>query len=153
MGLGLGLVIRNHNGDFIAAISQGIGNITNPEMAETLVFRCAVHFATQLSYNQVIVVSDFLSPINKLRAPSRDQSHTGIIVEDIRWRSTTFAIVFLFKHASRKCNQVAHVLAKSAILISKSVWFNVPLILSWLNFVTVTPTFYKNSKICATRSA
>jgi hypothetical protein len=50
--MGLGLVIRNHNDDFIAAASQEIENITNPESVETLAFRRAVQFATQLSYNK-----------------------------------------------------------------------------------------------------
>jgi hypothetical protein len=126
LGLGLGLVIRNHKGDFIVAIRQGIEKITNPELAEMLAFRWAVHFATQLSYNQVIVVSDCLTLINKLDAPCRDRSHTRIIIEDIKCMSSTFSITFLFKHVSEKCNEVAHVLAKSAGCLDKSVWFNVP---------------------------
>jgi hypothetical protein len=127
LDLGLGLVIRNHKGDFIVAIRQGIEKITNSELAEMLAFRRAVHFATQLSYNQVIVVSDCLSLINKLNAPSRDRSHTGIIIEDIKCMSCTFSITFLFKHVSGKCNHVAHVLAKSVGCLDESVWFNVPL--------------------------
>jgi hypothetical protein len=124
--MGLSLVFRNHNDDFIIAIKQGIEKITNPEFAEMLAFRRVVHFATQLSYNQVIVVSDCLSLINKLNAPSRDRSHTGIIVEDIKCMSSTSSIAFSFKHVSRKCNQVAHILANSAGRLDKSVWFNVP---------------------------
>jgi hypothetical protein len=124
--MGLSLVFRNHNDDFIIAIKQGIEKITNPEFAEMLAFRRVVHFATQLSYNQVIMVSDCLSLINKLNAPSRDRSHTGIIVEDIKCMSSTSSIAFSFKHVSRKCNQVAHILANSAGRLDKSVWFNVP---------------------------
>jgi hypothetical protein len=41
--MGLGLAIRNYNGDFIAAISQGIENITNKEMVKMLAFRRVVH--------------------------------------------------------------------------------------------------------------
>jgi hypothetical protein len=37
--MSLDVVIRNHNGDFIAAASQGIENITNPELVETFAFR------------------------------------------------------------------------------------------------------------------
>jgi hypothetical protein len=73
----------------------------------------------------VIVVSDCLSLINKLKAPCRDRSHTGIIVEDIKRLSRASPIVFYFNHVSRKCNQVARVLAKSAGLLCE-FWFNVP---------------------------
>jgi hypothetical protein len=124
--MGLGLVIRNHNDDFIAAANQGIENITNPELAETLAFRYALQFTTQLTYNQVIIVFDFLSLINELKAPSRDRSHTGIIIEDIKCLSSASSIAFSFNHVSRMCNLVAHILAKSTGLLCKSVWFNVP---------------------------
>ena len=44
--IGLDLVIRNHFGEFIAAVSQGIEKITNPKLAKTIAFRRAVQFAT-----------------------------------------------------------------------------------------------------------
>jgi hypothetical protein len=36
--MGLGFVIRNHKGDFLAAVRQGFDKITNPEMAETIAY-------------------------------------------------------------------------------------------------------------------
>jgi hypothetical protein len=105
MGMVLGLVIRNHNGGFIAAVRHGIENITNPELTEMLAFRRGVQFTTQLSYNQVIVVSDCLSLINKLKAPSKDRSHTRIIIEDIKLcLSRASSIALSFNHVSGKCN-------------------------------------------------
>jgi hypothetical protein len=47
-------------------------------------------------------------------------------IEDIKCLSRASSIAFSFNHVSRKCNQVAHVLAKSAGLLCDSVWFNVP---------------------------
>jgi hypothetical protein len=40
--MGLGFVIRNHRGDFLAAVRQGFDKITNLEMVETIDFRRAV---------------------------------------------------------------------------------------------------------------
>jgi hypothetical protein len=83
-------------------------------------------FTTQLSYNKVIVVCNCLSLINKLKASSRDRSHIGIIVDDIKCLSRASSIAFSFNHASRMCNQVAHVLAKSAGLLCESVGLMYP---------------------------
>ena len=82
----------------------------------------------------MIVAPDGLSLINKLQARFRDRSNTGMIIEDIKYLSRASSIVFSFTHVSRKCNQVAHVLAKSAGVLSESVLFDVPpdLILSKL---------------------
>jgi hypothetical protein len=124
--MGLGLVIRNHNGEFIAAVRQGFGGITNPELAESIAFRHAVQFASKLPYNQIMVALDCLSLINKLQARSRDRSHTGIVVEDIKQLGRASSVAFSFTHVSRICNQVAHVLVKSASTLCESVWLDVP---------------------------
>jgi hypothetical protein len=82
--MGLGFVIRNHKGDFLAAVRQGFDKITNPKMAETIAFRHAVQFALQLPHNKALVAFDCLLLINKLHRQTVDRSHTGIIVEDIK---------------------------------------------------------------------
>jgi hypothetical protein len=65
--MGLGFIIRNHRGDFLAAVRQGFDKITNPEMEETIDFRHAVQFALQLPHNKLLVASDCLPLINKLQ--------------------------------------------------------------------------------------
>jgi hypothetical protein len=69
---------------------------------------------------------DCLSLINKLQARSRDRSHTGIVVEDIKQLGRASSVAFSFTHVSRICNQVAHVLVKSASTLCESVWLDVP---------------------------
>jgi hypothetical protein len=83
--MGLGFDIKNHRGDFFAAVRQGFDKITNPEMAETIAFRRAIQFALQLPHNKV--ASDCLPLINKLQRQTVDHSHTGIIVEDIKLKT------------------------------------------------------------------
>ena len=94
-------------------------------MAETIAFRRAVQFALQLPHNQVLVASDCLPLINKLRGRTIDRSHTEIIVEDIKKMRRESSVVFSFIHVTRTCNQVAHILAKSARHLSESIWYDV----------------------------
>jgi hypothetical protein len=72
------------------------------------------------------VASDCLSLINKLKSHNMDRSHTGIIIEDIKLLMRTSSVIFSFIHVIRLCNQVAHVLARSADQIVESVWFDSP---------------------------
>ena len=125
--MGLGILARDHNGDFIAACRQGVDNIVDPEMAEAVAFRRAINFAVQLPFKQVIIASDCLSLILKLRRVVKDRSHIAIIIQDIKEsvRSST-DVVFSFTRVSRCCNVVAHVLAKSADQTNESIWHYVP---------------------------
>ena len=74
--MGLGIVIRDHKGDFLVACKQGIDRIINPELAEAIAFRRAILFASELSYNRAIVATDCLSLIRKLQSQDMDRSHT-----------------------------------------------------------------------------
>jgi hypothetical protein len=125
--MGLGFIIRNHRGDFLAAVRQGFDKITNPEMEETIDFRHAVQFALQLPHNKLLVASDCLPLINKLQRQIVDRSHTVIIIEDIKKLRRALSVGFSFIHVSRSCNQVAHALAKSASYLNDFVWYDVPL--------------------------
>ncbi|TVU12715.1 hypothetical protein EJB05_46370, partial [Eragrostis curvula] len=86
----------------------------------------AIHFALQLPYNQVVVATDCLSLINKLRSSTVDRSHTGIIIEDIKQTKRVSSVVLSFIHVSRNSNEVAHALAKTADHLYESVWYDVP---------------------------
>ena len=111
--MGLGIVIRNHRGEFIAACRQGIDKITSPELAEATTFRRAILFASGLPYKQVIIATDCLSLIKKLRSVAIDRSFTGTITQDIK-KAASASTVLSFIYVNRWCNEVAHVLARSA---------------------------------------
>ncbi|KAK3164390.1 hypothetical protein QOZ80_1AG0017010 [Eleusine coracana subsp. coracana] len=95
-------------------------------MVETIAFRRAIHFAMQFPFRKVMMATDCLLLINKLRSRTVDRSHTGIIIEDIKQAKRVSPVVFSFIHVSRNCNEVAHILAKSADHLYESVWFDVP---------------------------
>jgi ribonuclease HI len=135
--MGWGIVIRNHRGDFLAASRQGMDKITNPELAEAIAFRQALLFVSGLPYSYVIIASDCLSLVHKLRSGYKDRSHTGIIVEDTKKAICVSSAVFSFIHVSRWCNEVAHVLARSAHHLSQSCWFHVAPSFYGLPFVRI----------------
>jgi hypothetical protein len=99
--------------------------ITNPELAEAIAFKQALLFVSGLPSGHVIIASDCLSLVQKLRSGYKDRSHIGIIVEDIKKATCVSSVVFSFIHVSRWCNEVAHVLARSTHQLSQSCWFHV----------------------------
>lgn len=116
--MGVGVVIRYHNGDFLAAYSQVHevhDQIMTPEIAEAHAVRCAVALARGEGLDKVILVSDCLSVIQRINAPGRDRSLIGVVIEDIKTLSRMFSSV-TFRHVSRLCNNSAHILARRAEL-------------------------------------
>ena len=123
--MGLGIVCRNHRGEFLAACRQGFDKITNPELAEAIAFRQAILFASRLPYKQVIIATDCLSLIKKLQSKAIDRSFTGSITQDINKAASASSVVFSFIYVNRWCNEVAHVLTRSANRLSQCVWLYV----------------------------
>jgi hypothetical protein len=64
--MGVGIVIKDHRGDFLAACRQGIKKVSCPQMAKALALRRAIQFASELHYDQAMVATDCLSLIQKL---------------------------------------------------------------------------------------
>ena len=50
--MGIGLVIRDHRANFLAACRQGFDRITEPEITEAIAFRHAVYFVSALPYHK-----------------------------------------------------------------------------------------------------
>jgi hypothetical protein len=122
--MGLGAVIRDHKGSFLAACRQSISRVTEPEVAEAIALRHVVRFVSSLSFNKVIIASDCLSVVQKLHSNGKDRSLVASIVEDIKQEAKFSLKDLSFIHVSRCCNVVAHVLARSTGQCSDSVWFH-----------------------------
>jgi hypothetical protein len=122
--MGVGCVIGDHNGRFLAATSQGNERITEPELAEALAVRCALKFIFDQSWKKVIIALDCLNLVRKLRAKGMDRSHVGAIVQDIKKMADNLEEIS-FVYDSRCCNQAAHILARSVEqTTSSSVWLD-----------------------------
>jgi hypothetical protein len=62
--MGVGIVVRDHRGDFIAACCQLIQRFDDPELDEAIAVRRAVSFTLEHDVQQVIIASDFLTEKN-----------------------------------------------------------------------------------------
>ena len=84
----------------------------------------ALIFAEDSGFQKILVETDCASLISKIKSKVDDRSHTGVVVFDIKNRAPRF-LSCCFTHVSRRCNEAAHVLAKSAEHDEGSCWFNV----------------------------
>jgi ribonuclease HI len=115
--MGVGIVIRDHNGIFLSACCQVLNEVTMPELAEALAIRSAVTLARDEGFDKIKLVSDCLSVVQRIGTASRDRSIVGVVVEDIKSLAKSFLSV-QFSHVSRSCNNSAHSLARRAELSS-----------------------------------
>ena len=118
-----GVVIRDHQGMVQAASRGYFARIQNPEVAEAMALRQALFLARERGMQRIMVASDCLSLINKIKEPNLDRSPTGAIVHDIKNWATKF-MSCRFTHVYRSCNLAAHTLARSAEYDGRSCWFN-----------------------------
>ena len=97
----------------------------DPELAEALAVRHAVVYAEDMNLQHVIVASDCLNVVRKIKAPGMDRSLVGPIIRDIKKlvRGTSF----VFIHVPRGCNEAAHVIARLAHQNAGFIWsYNAP---------------------------
>ena len=123
--MGVGLVVRDHRGDFIAACCQLIQRFDDTELAEAIAIRRAVSFSSEQNLQQVVVGSDCLSVIKKIKSKVHDRSHVAVIIQDVRNLISENPSV-TFTYVSRWCNEAAHVIAKQADVFKDVIWFNEP---------------------------
>ena len=119
---GFGVVICDHRGRVLAGNRGYFERIQIPEVAEAMALRQALILANNLNIPNIMVASDCLSLINKVKGLV-DRSPIGAIVHDIRKCATKFGSC-TFIHVNRTCNEAAHVLAKSAEHDVWSCWIN-----------------------------
>jgi hypothetical protein len=68
--MGIGVVIGDHTGACLTACSELLNEVTMPELAEALALRRAIALAGEEGFNKVMVVSDSLSLVQRLRSPA-----------------------------------------------------------------------------------
>ena len=118
---GIGVVIRDCNGNIIGALSQK-SLPQSIEHAEALVASWAVAFARELSLFKVIFEGDCRRIIKAIN--TKEPCHTlfGHIIEEI-WSLTPSLMTCNFQHVKREGNNLAHVLARRAVVSTDTdVW-------------------------------
>jgi ribonuclease HI len=119
--MGIGVVVRDHQGTFVASCGEHRDEVTNAELAEALALRRVVAFACDEGYSRVIFASDCQSVINRVNAGMMDRSCYGPVIEDVKRLARSF-VSCSFKHVYRVANVVAHVLARRCEFSVDAVW-------------------------------
>jgi hypothetical protein len=122
--MGMGVMICDHNGIRAAACSERNNEVVTPEIAEAVAMCRAISLANDEGYDKIIIISDCLSVVKRVRAESQDRSICGPVIHDIRNISKTFTSCS-FHHVNRALNVVAYCLAKLSESIICSVWCGV----------------------------
>ena len=119
---GLGVVIRDCNGNIIAALSQKIKLPHSVESVEALAAHKAVIFVKELSIFKVVEEGNCLRVVQALKALDRCKTLYGNVIEDTHSQGVTLQHC-QFQHVRRDGNKLAHALARRAVLSADiDVW-------------------------------
>ncbi|KAK9270392.1 hypothetical protein L1049_025971 [Liquidambar formosana] len=121
--VGFGVIIRDWEGQPIAAASKRLDGSFSATLVEAMAFRFAVELAHDLGLQSVTVEGDNLEVVQALATSVELLSPLGLIVEDILHDAAQFFSDVSFSHIQRDGNMVAHGLARHArFLEDLSVW-------------------------------
>lgn len=110
--MGMGFVARNHLGECMFAGSEQLQGFSEPELAEALAIRRALEVCRSEGCSSIVLASDCLSMVNKIKSTAQDRSRVGAVVSDIKSLASGFTQCS-FLHVRRGMNVAAHKLARS----------------------------------------
>ena len=120
--MGIGVVVRDHHREIIAALKRRETGSPESIQAEFVGALMAAEFSRDLGLQDLILEGDSISIVNVLRSSVPNWSPFGQIIEDacgILFSRRSWDVM----HVKREANMVAHFLAKNAILTSQEeVW-------------------------------
>ena len=112
---GIGVVIRNDEGEVLGALSEKIALPGSVVTVEMLAARRAVHFALEIGISHSVFEVDSEIIDKALSTDVTPFSSFGHIVEDTKSIASSL-VNFSFSHTRRQGNFVAHALARRARL-------------------------------------
>ncbi|XVF19688.1 hypothetical protein REPUB_Repub11eG0132100 [Reevesia pubescens] len=129
--MGIGVDIRNYEGEVLALLSRKILMPADPFTAKCLALKESLRFALDIGIYEIEVEGDSSLVISAIKGNMEDHSLAGGIVELVKKSLQKFRSVRLL-HVKRSGNVMAHVLAKHAKKIDTfHVWIEeVPSFLS-----------------------
>jgi ribonuclease HI len=110
---GIGVIIRNHQGEVMGALSQRIPYPHSVEAVEASAARSAIQFAKDLGFMNIDLEGDSTSIVEAILLTTPCSTIYGNIIEDIRQIARGLQSV-QFLHIKREGNVMAHLLAKRA---------------------------------------
>ncbi|XP_057809003.1 uncharacterized protein LOC131023477 [Salvia miltiorrhiza] len=124
--MGLGLVIRNHAGDFMIGKSIKVAGVRSVDEGELMGIKEALSWIKEQGLVHGIVESDSKRAIDVIRSRARNLSEIGIIANSCREELITLP-GFIIRHVKRDRNVIAHHFARAARDIdSHHVWNEPP---------------------------
>ncbi|KAL5812772.1 hypothetical protein ACOSQ3_027722 [Xanthoceras sorbifolium] len=119
--VGLGAVVRDHQGLFMAGLSRKLVGSISIEVAEATVLLNGIHLAFESGFKRLVVESDAKNLVSYISSNSPHQSEVGLIISDILVLCHDADVVFSF--VPRSANYVAHALARNSFTIDDiSIW-------------------------------
>ncbi|KAK9272861.1 hypothetical protein L1049_003239 [Liquidambar formosana] len=112
--VGLGVVVRDFEGQLIAAASKRMDGLFPPAQVEAVAMCFAMDFVRDQSLRSVIMEGDNLEVVRGINSYGMDLSPVGLIIEDIQCKAKTLFESVVFSHVGRIGNTVAHGLAHFA---------------------------------------
>ena len=116
----IGVVVRDSEGEIIAALSQKIREPHSMDATEALACRRAVVFARELSLFSVIVEGDSMRVMQAASNKRQNLTLFGHVIKEIHDSCSSFTMIS-FQHVRREGNKLAHALARRAILSADTV--------------------------------
>ena len=113
---GIGVVIRDSNGDVLTSCSKKIPQAYKAEEIEALAAFKALSFAFVLGFSSAILEGDSLGLIQALKSEERSLSPMGLLIEDVKVLANNF-VRLLYSHVKRNDNRVAHSLDRNVLCI------------------------------------
>ena len=110
---GIGVIIRDSNGEVIAAMFERIRLPTTVLEVEMLACRRAVTFAIEVGIQDIPFEGDSLTVIRAINSGGASEAPYDNLLEDILVSVSSFSLV-VFEHVKRTCNRVVDALAKKA---------------------------------------
>ena len=108
---GIGVVIRNGDGQVMASLSQQIPLPSTVIEVEALAACRALILEQEIGFTRVVLEGDSQTLITALKTDSHTLAHFGHIVQDIQYLASSLSDVS-YSHVRNQCNTVAHSLAR-----------------------------------------
>ncbi|GMI66103.1 hypothetical protein HRI_000279600 [Hibiscus trionum] len=105
-----GIIVRNSEGEIMAAASYPHRDVSSPEIAEALACHRALVLASEQGFRRISVEGDAQTIIRKISSPLIDKSETFAVISDIKSFCGQFESIS-FRYINRKLNDAAHTLA------------------------------------------
>lgn len=101
---GFGVVIRNHKGEVLAALSEKIQKPTTVDVWEILAAKRAMNFSLEWGFIKSVIEGDSESVIGALKRGGWSSSHGDHLINDTVLRKLFSKYFFLSCCSARQCN-------------------------------------------------